>query len=305
MAKEKDVSISGDGTHAIEKFQFGDAIMMFIIVVLCITCVFPLIHVLAKSLSADSYVAAQKVTFLPKGLTLDAYKSILKDSSMVYAMLYSAGLTLLFAVLGVTVSMLAAYPLSHKQLPFRRPITFILMFTMYFGAGLIPTYLHYNSLNLLDTFWVLLLPGLFSAYNMLIMKSYLSSSIPASLEESAFIDGASYAQILFKIIIPLSKPIIATLLLYYAVGRWNSYGDNLYYIKMKPELRTLQYKLYLMVSTAAEAQTTALSEAAEVQSSPEVLQSAAVMFTTLPILCVYPFVQKYFVKGIMIGSVKG
>ena len=139
---------------------------------------------------------------------------------------------------------------------------------------------------------------------MLIMKTYLQSSIPDSLEESAFLDGASNFQILFKIVMPLSKPILATLSLFYAVGRWNAYADNMYYIK-SDNLKMIQYKLYQMVASAMEAQTTTLSEAAAVTSTPEVLQAAAIMFVTIPIICVYPFLQKYFVKGVMIGAVKG
>ena len=139
---------------------------------------------------------------------------------------------------------------------------------------------------------------------MLIIKTYLQSSIPDSLEESAFLDGASNFQILFKIVMPLSKPILATLSLFYAVGRWNAYADNMYYIK-SDNLKMIQYKLYQMVASAMEAQTTTLSEAAAVTSTPEVLQAAAIMFVTIPIICVYPFLQKYFVKGVMIGAVKG
>ena len=158
---------------------------------------------------------------------------------------------------------------------------------------------------MLDTVWVLILPILFSPWNMLVMKSFLSSSIPASLEESAFLDGAGYFRILFKIVVPLSKPIIATLVLFYAVGRWNGYGDNMYYIKFNEDLKMIQYLLYQMIATANEAQTIAMSEASAVTTNPEVLEAAAIMVTTLPILVVYPFVQKHFVKGVMIGSVKG
>ena len=139
---------------------------------------------------------------------------------------------------------------------------------------------------------------------MLIMKTYFQSSIPDSLEEAAFLDGASNMQILFKVVLPLSKPILATLSLFYAVGRWNSYADNKYYIRSEG-LKMIQYKLYQMVSSATEAQTATLSEASQVTSTPEVLQAASIMFVTIPIICVYPFLQKYFVKGVMVGAVKG
>jgi putative aldouronate transport system permease protein len=150
----------------------------------------------------------------------------------------------------------------------------------------------------------LILPLIYSPYNMLIMKTSFQTSIPDSLEESAFLDGASNFQILFKIVLPLSKPVLATLSLFYAVGRWNSYADNKYYIKTDT-LKMAQYKLSQMVSSASEAQTISLSEGAAVSSTPEVLQAAAIMIVTIPIICIYPFLQKYFVKGVMIGAVKG
>ena len=157
---------------------------------------------------------------------------------------------------------------------------------------------------MLDTVWVLILPLIYSPYNMLIMKTYFQANLPDSLEESAKLDGASDFQILFRIALPLSKPIIATLSLFYAVGRWNSYADNKYYIQ-SDALKMIQYRLSQMVSSATEAQTTTLSEAAAVTSTPEVLQAAAIMFVTIPIICIYPFLQKYFVKGAMVGAVKG
>lgn len=305
--KEKEVkeSIAGDGSRAINKFRLSDGIMMLVIVLLCLTCVLPFIHVLAKSLSSNSFVASQQVTLWPKGLTTEAYQRVFRDDTMIYSLFFSVVVTLIFTLLGLTVCLCAAYPLSKKELPFKRVITFLLVVPMYFGAGLIPTYLLYNDLHLLDNVWVLILPGIYSAYNMLVMKTYFHSSIPDSLEESAFLDGASYFKIIWYIILPLSKPIIATLGLFYAVGRWNSYGDNLYYIRMRTDLRMLQYKLYLLVTTATEALNTAAEEGSAVTSAPEVLQAATIMFATVPIIIVYPFLQKYFVKGAMIGSVKG
>ena len=139
---------------------------------------------------------------------------------------------------------------------------------------------------------------------MLIMKNYFQSSIPDTLEEAAFLDGATNFQILFRIVLPLSKPILATLSLFYAVGRWNAYADNKYYTQSE-NLKLIQYKLYQLVASAKEAQTMTLSEATEVTSTPEVLQAACIMFVTIPIICVYPFLQKYFVKGVMVGAVKG
>lgn len=309
MAKKKEevvrgAEVSSDGNRAINKFRLSDFIMMAVIVLLCLTCILPFIHLLAKSISGNNFVVAKQVSFWPKGVTLDAYVSIFKDGGLIYAMLYSVIVTLIFTVLGMVVCTCAAYPLSKKRLKGRTLFTFLLMFPMYFGAGLIPAYLLMSKLHLIDTMWVLILPLIYSPYNMLIMKTSLQSSIPESLEESAFLDGASNFQILTKIVLPLSKPVIATLSLFYAVGRWNTYADNIYYIKTD-KLKMAQYKLSQMVSSAADAQTISLSEAAAVTSTPEVLQAAAVMIVTIPIICIYPFVQKYFVKGVMIGAVKG
>ncbi len=298
-------NISGDGTHAVSHFSFADAVMMIVIALLCCTCIFPFVHIIAKSFSSNAAVAGQQVAFWPVDFNLQAYESILNDGRMTYSIVYSAIVTVVFAILGVCVTICAAYPLTKRDLPFRPVQCFLLIFPMYFGAGMIPTYLLFNDLDILDTVWVLILPLIFSPYNMLVMKSFLQSSIPASLEESAFLDGAGYFRILFKIVLPLSKPIIATLLLFYAVGRWNTYGDNMYYIKLNEKLKMIQYLLYQMVTTANEAQTIAFAEGSAQTTNPEVVQSAAIMVTTAPILLVYPFVQKHFVKGAMIGSVKG
>lgn len=309
MAKKKEEVVRGaevtsDGSRAINKFRISDFIMMVILIILCLTCIIPFIHLAAKSISSDAAVVAKRVFLWPKGLTFAAYKSIFVDGGLTYSMIYSVVVTFIFTVLGMIVCTCAAYPLSKKRLKGRTFFTFLLMFPMYFGAGLIPAYLLMKQLHLLDTMWVLILPLIYSPYNMLIMKTSLQSSIPDSLEESAFLDGATNFQILFKIVLPLSKPVIATLSLFYAVGRWNSYADNKYYIKTDT-LKMAQYKLSQMVSSASEAQTISLSEAAAVTSTPEVLQAAAIMIVTIPIICIYPFLQKYFVKGVMIGAVKG
>lgn len=302
--KEFDDENTPNGNRAINKFRISDAVMMIIIVLLCCTCVMPFIHLAAKSVSGNSAVMAKKVFFLPVDLNFDAYASIFRDGGMVRSFGYSVVVLVIFTALGMLVCICAAYPLSRRRLKGRTWITFVLMFPMYFGAGLIPSYLLMKQLNLLDTMWVLILPLIYSPYNMLIMKTYFQSNIPDSLEEAAFLDGASNFQILMKVVLPLSKAIMATISLFYAVGRWNAYADNKYYIRTDT-LKMIQYKLYQMVSSASEAQTTALSEAAAVTSTPEVLQAAAIMFATVPILCIYPFVQKYFVKGTMIGAVKG
>ena len=302
--KEKDFDTINDGSHAIRKFNIVDFLTIVILVILCLTCVLPFIHLAAKSVSSNTAVMQKSVVLWPKGLNFDAYRSIFQDGTLVHSFLYSVGVVIIFTILGMITCTCAAYPLSRRRLKGRAFFTVILMIPMYFNAGLIPTYLLYRDLKMLNTMWVLILPLIYSAYNMLIMKNYFQSSIPDSLEEAAFLDGANNFQILFQVVLPLSLPIIATLSLFYAVGRWNAYADNKYYIT-KEGLKMIQYKLYQLVSSATEAQTATLSEAIEVTSTPEVLQAACIMFTTLPIICIYPFLQKYFVKGVMVGAVKG
>ena len=303
--KTNETTVSTGGEHAVNKFRFSYFVMMAVIVLLCATCVLPFIHVAVKSISGNAAVMAKSVYFWPKGITLDAYKRVFGDASMTYSMGFSAVVTLVFTALGMLVCTCAAYPLSKKRLKGKHGITFLLMVPMYFGAGIIPSYLLYQDLKVLNTVWVLILPLIYSPYNMLIMKNYFQSTIPDSLEESAFLDGASNLQILWKIVLPLSKPILATLSLFYAVGRWNAYSDNMYYTRDN-NLKLIQYKLYQMVASATESQTSSLADIGGVsQSVPEVLQAASIMFVTIPIIIIYPFLQKYFVKGAMIGAVKG
>ena len=302
-ATEKVVEKKPSIWTGVNRVRVSDFVIAFVIVLLSLTCIIPFIHVAAKSVSSNTAVMSKQVYLWPKGLNFEAYASIFRDGQLTYAMGYTVVVTVLFTLVGMVVTTLAAYPLSLKHLKGRTFFAFLLMFTMYFSAGLIPEYLLYKDLHLLNTMWVLVLPLAFSPYNMLIMRSFISSTIPDSLYEAANLDGANHFQVLTKVVLPLSKPIIATLSLFYAVGRWNAYADAKYYITTK-SLQPLQYLLSNMVLNSGN-DAISLSEAAAASSTPEVLQAAVVMFATLPIIMVYPFVQKYFVKGAMIGAVKG
>lgn len=279
-----------------------DILIYLILTALALTCILPFIHVLSKSVSAESYVIANKVFLLPKEFTLGAYEKIFADKSILRSMYVSIVVTVLFTILGLAITVCAAYPLSRKHLKGRGFFSFIFLFTMYFGGGMIPEYLLMSQLNLLDTWSVLILPLAFSAYNLLIMKTSFEHSISDSLIESAVIDGASHFKILRSIILPLSKPILATIALFYAVGRWNAYQDALFYIKKNTDLRPLQLKLYYLVVAASES--FQLENVSVTLTNPEVLKASCIMFATIPIICIYPFVQKYFVQGTMIGAVK-
>ena len=289
--------------RGVNRVRVSDFVIALIILLLSLTCILPFLHVAAKSLSSNTAVMSKQVYLLPKGTNVDAYATVFRDGQLTHSMIYTVWMTLLFTLVGMVLTILAAYPLARRELKGRSVFAFILMFTMYFSAGLIPEYLLYSRLRLTNTMWVLVLPLSFSPYNMLIMRSFIRSTIPDSLYEAANLDGASHFQILTRVVLPLSKPILATLALFYAVGRWNAYADAKYYITTK-SLQPLQYLLSNMVLNSGQ-EAMSLNEASAVESTPEVLQSAVVMFATIPIILVYPFVQKYFVQGTMIGAVKG
>ncbi|CAN7372009.1 carbohydrate ABC transporter permease [Paenibacillus sp. LjRoot153] len=296
---------SSAGTNAVKRrfrFDIWDVMIHLVLIVASLACTLPFIHVVAKSFSDDAFVIANKVYLWPEGFTAQAYEKIFADDSILRSLYVSVLITVLFTILGMIVTICAAYPLSRKQLKGRTLLTFIFVFTMYFHGGIIPDYMLMNSLGMLDSIWSLILPLSFSAFNLLILRSSISSSIPVSLEESARIDGAGHFRILLNIVLPLCKPILATLSLFYAVGRWNAYQDALFYIKQNTDLRPLQLKLYYLVIQATES---FQLESTQVElSNPEVLKASVVVFATLPIVCVYPFIQKYFVRGTMLGAVK-
>ncbi|MDO5520819.1 MAG: carbohydrate ABC transporter permease [bacterium] len=287
-----------------KKFTVGDVIFWIILIIVSITCLFPFVHVFSVSISDEAYVIANKVILLPKGLNLSAYQKIFADSSIIRSMLITVLITVAFTVIGMFLTISAAYALSRKELKGGKFMTFLIMFTMYFAAGTIPDYLLMNNLHMLDTVWCLILPLCFAPYNLLIMKTNFSASIPDSLVEAAVMDGAGHFRILRSIVVPLSKPIIATIALFYAVGRWNAYQDALFYIKQRADLKPLQLKLYNLVVSAQES-FQAEGGNVGVLTNPEVLKAACVIFATVPIIIVYPFVQKYFVQGTMVGGVKG
>lgn len=280
-----------------------DVLIYTLIAALSIICLIPFIHVAAMSISSDAAVYANKVWLIPKDITLQAYKTVIGDASMMRSLGYTVILTALFTALGMFLTICAAYALSRKRLKGKMVFNIMFLITMYFSAGMIPDYILMSQLNLLDTTAVLVLPLAISAYNMIILRTAMYG-IPESLEEAAQIDGCGDFRILLQVMLPLCVPTLATLALFYAVGRWNSFQDALYYIN-RPELQPLQLKLYNLVN--ASGSNASLSQEAgggETQAA-EVVKSATIMFATIPIIIVYPFVQKYFVSGVMIGAVKG
>lgn len=305
---EKSMSVPANKkvwTAARKKDLVFDILFYAVLVIVSAICLFPFIHVFSKSISEEAYVVANKVFLLPKGFSLKAYSKIFADHSIMRSMLVTIVVTVSFTVIGMFLTVCSAYALSRRELKGRKIMTFLIMMSMYFVAGTIPDYLLMNDLHMLDTWWCMILPLSFAAYNFLIMKNNFSVTIPESLIEAALIDGAGHFTILAKIVLPLTKPILATIALFYAVGRWNAYQDALYYIKQRTDLRPLQLKLYYLVVAASESFQAEGASTSAVLTNPEVLKASCVIFATLPIVIVYPFLQKYFVQGTMVGAVKG
>lgn len=292
-----------DATYIKNKI-FDVSIFTFMIGMLLVSIV-PMIHILAISLSESHYVQAGMVRLLPVSFNVEAYEAVLRDQTMVNKLFYTIFLTTLYTAISLTMSVMLAYPLTKKSLKGRNMFLTLIVITMYVSGGLIPDYLLYRQLRLIDTIWVLILPGMISTFNMIILKTYFSTSIPESLEESAYLDGCSHIGILVKIILPLSKPVLATIALFYAVSRWNGFMDGLFFINTKYELQPLQVKLYQIIANSMSIEL-ANMEGLQMRSvATESVKAACILFATVPILVVYPFLQKYFVSGMMIGAIKG
>ena len=282
------------------KWSFGNIVLVIVCLLICAICLIPMLSLLARSLSSSDALVKHSVYLLPKGLNFQAYTLFLKDVKYIRSFFWTVFLTVAETLICLFMTTVCAYPLIFKELKGRGIINIIITITMFFNAGTIPNYLLMQRLHLLDNPLVLLLPGALSVYNMIIMRSFFYG-IPDSLRESAEIDGADFFTILWKIYIPLSKPVFATLALFYAVGRWNGYSDALMYIK-KAEFYPLQLLLYNILHNINSVEV-ATQEGFSAPGLSESLKAAIVMFSTVPILCIYPFLQKYFIHGVMVGAV--
>ena len=281
--------------------KVGDWCFVIICIVVSLICVVPMLNLLARSLSSTDALIKHEVYLWPKGFNLQAYTAVLSDMKYVRAFFWTVFLTAVCTVVSLTMTTLCAYPLIFENLKGRSVINVFITITMFFNAGTIPNYLLMKSLNLLSNPLVLIIPSCLSVYNMIIMRSFFYG-IPESLRESAEIDGASYFRILVSIYLPLSKPVFATLALFYAVGRWNGYSDAL--MDMNKEIfYPLQLFLYNILNNMNNVEV-ATQEGFSTPGLTESLKAAIVMFSTIPILCIYPWLQKYFIHGVTMGAVK-
>ena len=289
-------------SNKLRSLRISDIVITIGVTLLTVICVTPVVHIFAVSFSSNTAIFAGRVSLWPIEFSMQSYEAIMADPSMLHALFYSIGLTVGATLTSMVLSVLAAYALSKKRLKGRRVFMILIIITMYFSGGIIPDYLLVKDLKMLNTIWALILPGAVSAYNMIILKSFFQQ-LPESYEESAYIDGAHDVQILSRIILPLSAPVLATISLFYAVGRWNYFTDALFYITDK-KLYTLQLKLYQIIVNDQALNMSSIEGITGV-SMPESIKAAVIVFATVPILIAYPWLQRYFIKGVSLGGIKG
>ena len=280
-----------------------DVFLVILMILLSCAFLYPLLNMLALSVSDAQTLKSSPIYLLPVGFSLESYKALLGDNRI---LLYYWN-TIKYAAVGTFIMLLTtslmAYPLSIPALRGRRLVSVILTITMFFGGGLIPYYVTIMRLKLINTFWVMVLPGAISAYNVIVFKTFFMS-IPESLKESAFLDGAGHMRVLFSIVLPLSKAVLATFALFSIVGYWNDYLTALLYLRddRKYPIQLLMHRLLVLMDYKDASTAQLLKDFRSISS--RTTKAAATIITVVPILCIYPFMQKYFAKGVLVGSIK-
>lgn len=281
------------------KDKVFDVVIAIIIGLIALVFLLPLIHVVAASFSSADEVIAGNVGLMPIGFSIDGYKEVFKEDGLMRGFLNSLFYTTIGTVLQVTLQLLCAYPLSRKDFKGRKFVNLFLILTMFISGGMIPTYLIISELNMLNTVWAIIIPGCISVFNIIVIRTYIETAIPNELQEAARIDGCGDFGIFMRVILPLSRPIIAVMILYAIVGYWNNYFNALLYIQdssLFPLQRVLQDLLVSNTGTIG----------GEVDpAKAEQLKYVTIVVSSLPLLLIYPFFQKYFEKGVVIGGVKG
>ncbi|MEV4018798.1 carbohydrate ABC transporter permease [Nonomuraea angiospora] len=264
----------------------------------------PLLYILASSLSDPNAVSSGRVTFWPVDFTLRGFQVALSDPQILVGFGNSLFYTAVGTFVSVSLTLMLAYPLSRRDFVGGGLLTRMIVFTMLFGGGLIPTYLVVKSLGMIDTRWALIVPNAIAVWQVIIARTYLRHSIPRELFEAAEIDGASHFRVLWSIVLPLAKPMIAVIALVYAISQWNSYFDALLYLK-SDDLYPLQLVLRNILILNTQSNGMDVATAMERQQLADLLKYSLIVISTVPVLLIYPFVARHFTKGLMIGSVKG
>ena len=276
---------------------------LFMIAFVVVT-LYPVLNTLAISFNDGTDALRGGIYLWPRKWTLKNYITVLQKQNLITGAYITVARTVSGTLLALAANAILAFIVSRKNFLFKRELSLFWVITMYVNGGMIPTFLLYRGLHLTNSFWVYIIPGMFSAFNMLVIRTYMAG-IPDSLEESAQLDGAGYTTIFLKIISPLCKPVYATVALFVAVGQWNSWFDAMLYNRMSSHLTTLQYELMKLLSSVTNQGTSAEAmKNAAGTVTPTSVRAAATILTMLPIICLYPFLQRYFVTGLTIGGVK-
>jgi ABC-type sugar transport system, permease component len=283
-------------------FSTFDIVNCIFLIIIAFITLYPMYYIFIVSISNAQYISAGAVNFIPKGITWDAYKMVFKNQDIWTSYLNTIIYTLVGTAINVLVTAFCAFPLSRKDFYGRSFFTVFVILTMFISGGMIPLYLVINQLHLINTIWAIVLPPAISTYNMIIMRTFFAN-VPVSLQESAYIDGANDLHIFFKIILPLSMPIIATMTLFYSVSHWNSFFPALLYLNQKSKYPVQLILRDIVVNGEFS------DQGGDVTNNINILATnfkySTIIIAVVPILAVYPFLQKYFTKGVMVGAVKG
>ncbi len=282
-----------------------DITLVVISILIILVIAYPLYFVVIASFSQPEAVLGGKLRFLPVGFNLESYQMVLTEPKVWTGYRNTILYTVLGTCINLVLTTLTAYPLSRKDMPFRGILTFVASFTMLFGGGMIPVYLVVRGLKLTDSIWAMVIPNALATYNMLVMKNYFQSSIPEELQEAAAIDGCGHFGTLIRVVLPLSAPIMAVIVLFYAVGHWNAFFNAIIYLRNQ-DLFPLQVVLRdILLQNSLEAVGGDLTGMYEKVMRGESMKYALIIVASAPVIMLYPFVQKYFVKGVMVGAIKG
>lgn len=290
--------------------KFFDISLFIILTIILIIVAYPLYFIIISSISDPKAVASGMVTFLPVGINFAGYREVFKNSLVVSGFINAIVYTACGVCVNLVVTIPTAYALSRSKFGGKMIVTWFYMITMFINGGMIPTYLVVKNLHMLDTMWSLILPGALSVYNMIVARTFFQSNLPEELWEAASVDGCTQTKFFFKVALPLSKSIIAIMVLYYGVGHWNSYFSALLYLKddAKFPLQLVLRSILIQNQAALAQQVTSVSAQVALEAQRqlvELMKYSLIIISSIPVMIMYPFVQKYFVKGVMIGSVKG
>lgn len=273
-------------------------ISTILLLVLCLVMVLPLVKVVAESFSSKTYIEQNQVLFWPRGFNVEAYKKVFSNPNIFVALKNSVLITAMGTLVNLVMTAMMAYPLSRQEFKYKKPILMMVTLTMIFTSPMIPSYLVIKGMGLDNSIWAVILPGMISGYNFFIMRSFFAG-LPGELIDAARIDGCGEFKVLYRIVIPLSKAVMATMTLFYGVSHWNSLQQPLIYLR-EPKLHTLQIKLYQILME----DNSSVVDLGQLEIAPSTIKMATIVIATIPILIVYPFLQKHFAAGATLGSVK-